>query len=140
MFSYLITVVTPQVCLIDGVTYTAGLEFVAADGCNECECIAGVITCTTEPCAGKCTRLLIAELECSWCEMFLVRDVLGARCSWCEMFLVREVLGARSSWCEKFLVNVRVLLVLMFGWEVAAWRLFITILSVHVFSSEVTTR
>ena len=82
MFSYLITVVTPQVCLIDGVTYTAGLEFVAADGCNECECIAGVITCTTEPCAGKCTRLLIAELECSWCEMFLVRDVLGAGCSW----------------------------------------------------------
>ena len=117
MFSYLITVVPPQVCLIDGVTYTAGLEFVAADGCNECECIAGVITCTTEPCAGKCTRLLIAELEFSWCEMFLVRNVLGARSSWCEM-----------------------LLVLMFGWEVAAWRLFITILGVHVFSSEVTTR
>ena len=105
MFSYLITVVPPQVCLIDGVTYTAGLEFVAADGCNECECIAGVITCTTEPCAGKCTRLLIAELECSWCEMFLVRDVLGARCSWCAMFLVRDVPGARSSWCEKFLMR-----------------------------------
>ena len=93
MFSYLITVVTPQVCLIDGVTYTAGLEFVAADGCNECECIAGVITCTTEPCAGKCSRLLIAELECS-----LVRDVPSARCSWCEKFLVRDVLGARCSW------------------------------------------
>lgn len=40
-------------CVYNGTTYASGAEFVAVDGCNECECINGGVTCTTEPCACK---------------------------------------------------------------------------------------
>ena len=37
-------------CDQGGVKYTDGVDFIAADGCNECECVQGVIQCTQNPC------------------------------------------------------------------------------------------
>lgn len=37
-------------CIENGITYTDGAEFLAADGCNECECDGGVVRCENEPC------------------------------------------------------------------------------------------
>jgi len=43
-------IVFSAVCTLNGVTYTGGQEFLAADGCNECACTGGVITCSQTPC------------------------------------------------------------------------------------------
>ena len=39
-------------CLYVGVLYASGAEFPASDGCNECECVGGVTTCSTDVCEG----------------------------------------------------------------------------------------
>lgn len=37
-------------CSFNGLTYAHGAEFVAPDGCNECECAGGTVSCTTDIC------------------------------------------------------------------------------------------
>lgn len=39
-----------RTCLYNGKTYSDGAEFLAVDGCNECECDNGVLECSTDIC------------------------------------------------------------------------------------------